>query len=669
MKIVLSDLAHTYAVADQSLPIPLGIGYVKAYAKQVHGEGIDITLFKHPELFIAHVLKHKPEIIGFANYGWNEKLNRAVGKYLKPFLPHTIFVAGGPNIDDDVESQSVFMREHSYLDYVIVDGGEEPFSELITWIDNGRHQDELPQNLFWRDDNGELRSQPLRKVAKKIENISSPYLSGSLDEFIERGMMPLFETNRGCPFLCTFCGWGMPSKNLVRSFEEDVVLEEFEYVGARSSSRNWIICDANFGMLKRDVDLAKKIRSVRDRYGAPNKCHIWLAKNTTDRNLEIAEILGDMVVPVMAVQSLDDTVLKHIKRGNIKIDTYIEYQKRFHAIGHRTYSDVIVPLPEETIDSHLSGLRQLFEFGVDIIQNHNCRLLPGASLNSPETRSEFGFMTAFRLIHGDAGRYKLPDGGEIRAFEYEESLRSTTTMSEEEMFFLRKLHFLVDFCWNLDTYKLLLKFGMEKGFNPLDILISLIDETPRTGNTKFSQGSNQLATFWRMFDNASRNEWFNSSSHIEEYFEDEENFTRLVEGEFEKLNTLYAVIALRDFKSEFDAAILGALQTASSVEPEICTEVLTITQAMMPGLEVQNQEVSIDVREFSGVAQSFLSGLFSYDKAISFLPHPERKKLIELIQDAECEGFTLSKVLNTQNFSLRSLCFTEHKSSQSAGVS
>ena len=345
-------------------------------------------------------------------------------------------------------------QRHDYVDFVVADGGEEPFSEMIEWRRNASgDRSLLPQNILWCCGD-EIRHTGERTIKKVINNIQSPYLSGFLDEFLAAGMVPMFETNRGCPFKCTFCAWGSASKDLVRRLDFDTVLAEIEYVGCRSQANNWIVCDANFGILKRDVEIAHAIRKVKDRVGKPEKCHIWLAKNVTQRNLEIGEILADMAVPVMAVQSLNPDVLANIKRDNINPDTYVEYQKKFHAAGRLTYSDVIVPLPGETITSHIEALRQLCDYGVDIIQNHNMRLLAGAETNSPDTRQTFGFKTRYRLIHGDAGVYRCPDKTTIRAFEYEESLRETTTLAEKaafssrfclELFFLRKLHFLVDF--------------------------------------------------------------------------------------------------------------------------------------------------------------------------------------------------------------------------------
>lgn len=60
--------------------------------------------------------------------------------------------------------------------------------------------------------------------------------------------------------------------------------------------------------MKLDVELARAVRKVKDEKGRPDKCDIWFAKNTTYRNLEIAEIVEDMTAPVMAVQTLADEV-------------------------------------------------------------------------------------------------------------------------------------------------------------------------------------------------------------------------------------------------------------------------------------------------------------------------------------------------------------------------
>jgi hypothetical protein len=100
-KIFLADLAHTHAVADRSLSVPLNIGFIKAYSVAAHSDSVDIRLFKHPEKLLKELLVERPEIVGLSNYTWNSNLNIAVGRYIREVLPECLIIVGGPNIDDE----------------------------------------------------------------------------------------------------------------------------------------------------------------------------------------------------------------------------------------------------------------------------------------------------------------------------------------------------------------------------------------------------------------------------------------------------------------------------------------------------------------------------------------------------------------------------------------
>ena len=47
---------------------------------------------------------------------------------------------------------------------------------------------------------------------KMVDEIPSPWLTGIQDEFFDGKLAPMIETNRGCPFTCTFC---VPGHELV----------------------------------------------------------------------------------------------------------------------------------------------------------------------------------------------------------------------------------------------------------------------------------------------------------------------------------------------------------------------------------------------------------------------------------------------------------------------
>ena len=642
MLVYLADLAHTYSTKNESLMVPLNIGYLKAYAVKYHKNNINIELFKDPNELLKAFYKKCPDLLGLSNYGWNQNLNFKIGKLIKLEFPKTIIVSGGPNIDEDTDGRTNFLSKNNYLSYYLVDGGEEPFSDLITWLINDKKTD-IPKNIIFLEKNGKLLDSGRRALKKEADHISSPYLSGYLDKFLNLNMVPLLETNRGCPFRCTFCAWGMASHDIVSRLNIDNTLEEIKYIGAHTKVNNWIICDANFGMLKRDIEIAKAIRNIHNKYNYPKKCHMWLSKNTTSRNLEVAEILEDMIEPVMAIQSMNDEVLGNIKRNNISSDTYFEYQKRFHSIGASTNSDLIVPLPGETYETHLKALEKLFDMGVDNIQNHNMRMLPGSEMNSSIVRKKYNFKTKYRLIHGDSGCYKTPNGKEIKSFELEESLRSTNTMSEKDLFKLREIHFLVDFTWNFQVYSDLLKMAKKFKISQLDVIMNFL---------KNAKKDKKLIKFWKLFDKFSKNEWFNNKEEAERFFLDTKNFNNLINQKYEKLNIQFSIILLRDYKIFFDKVFLQTLISFNVMPIDYIDNLSKIVFALFPPLDSGNIKLKsqIDCRNKlkPKIDDISNSSIFQYHFPINKI----QKQLNDILKK---KNTSISKILNTQAFSLKDL--------------
>ena len=635
MRIFLADLAHTKSVDVTSLTVPLNISYLKAHATAALGNEIDVRLFKDPEKLLAACFQEPPRVIGLSNYGWNVKLNQTIGAYLKRTFPEIVIAAGGPNIYGDENALRSHLARHSYLDYLVVGAGEQPFTALLAWLRAGSDDlSSLPANVACLRNAVTFVEKPPQ--SKEIRDVPSPYLAGYLDEFLSAGMVPLFESNRGCPFGCTFCAWGSAAHNLVRKFGLDVILAEIDYVSAHSRAPNWIFCDANFGILKRDVEIAHAIRKVKDSTGFPQRCIVWQAKNTTERSLEIAAILEEMAVPVMAVQSLTPGVLANIRRKNISTDSYVEYQRRFHALGRPTYSDMIVPLPGETLASHLDGLARLFDYGVDDIQVHNMRLLPGAETNSVETRARYGFRTRYRLIHGDAGAYRAPGGAGLFCFEYEESLRATNSISEDDLFYLRKLHFLVEFAWNIRVYRPLLAWLAARGINQTKVLQAVIE---RAGAE-----DGRVAEMFRRLDQFSRNEWFDTPGEIEAHFAEPPQQDLLLAQELDKLNILFSVVLLKEYKTDFDAAFARLARGLShDAGPELDV-VLNYCFALFPPLDSASVDQVVNLPG-GGAAR--------------LVESPRRTKLRSILADRSHRHRSLSKILNTLNIRLSDLRLDE----------
>ena len=104
------------------------------------------------------------------------------------------------------------------------------------------------------------------KEDKNLDFIPSPYLTGILDKFfLDRRLSPMIQTNRGCPFTCTFCADGHSSQSKVKLFSMDRVKKELEYIADHidpTLQKTLFITDLNFGMLPRDVEIASFINDI-----------------------------------------------------------------------------------------------------------------------------------------------------------------------------------------------------------------------------------------------------------------------------------------------------------------------------------------------------------------------------------------------------------------------
>jgi hypothetical protein len=129
---------------------------------------------------------------------------------------------------------------------------------------------------------------------------------------------------------------------------------------------------------------------------------LWNTKNARERSIEIGRILGGKLRILLAVQSLNEEVLKNVKRSNIKLSTYEELATHARENDLCTQSDLIVGLPGETLSSLKDNLDILYERGTDKVEMFSLMPIPGTEIYSKETRERFGMRTMHRLSGGCA---------------------------------------------------------------------------------------------------------------------------------------------------------------------------------------------------------------------------------------------------------------------------
>ncbi|MDD5327084.1 MAG: radical SAM protein [Phycisphaerae bacterium] len=507
--------------------VPLNIGYIGSSVKEKYAEQVDITIFKYPKQLEEALRNVPPDILGLSHYSWNDRLDNLFLKMVKQLNPDVITVMGGPHIRTDADGIKNYLTSHPALDYYIPYEGEEPFSELVGEILGGCGSEKPPCGCA-RIIEGELIFEPvIFKEKPKIIDLPSPYLSGLLDPFLaDSKMIPLLETNRGCPFGCVYCTWGIAALSRVRQRKLDVIYEEIDYVAEKSVGQvNWIFCDANFGILPRDLDIAKRVRKVMDKKGYPINVTLWHSKNTGQRNVEIVKAIGAKAGNI-AIQSADPAVLENCGRGNIKVEEIRKHITYYKDSNLKVATDILIGLPGENAESHLRTLNEAFDMGFDRIYPYNIRLLPGSRYETPEFRQKYGVKTKYRPIFGAYGVYD----GEI-VLEVEESVRATNSMTEEQMDDFKVLHWLIYFCWNSGVFKPVLLYAQKCGLNPAAILQAVSSSKNRQPRELFDDMKSK-----------SMGEWFQSPAEMVEFYGVKENYEKLV-GSFAKLNQLYIAIA------------------------------------------------------------------------------------------------------------------------------
>ena len=557
--ITLCDLVHNWVGAGTYM-FPLNVAYLGAFVRQKH-PSINIELFKYPNEFVEYINNNKPDILGFSNYMWNANLNTQMAKYAKHLYPELLIVFGGPDFQYDDIGVFNFFKNNPACDYYVPFQGERPLLNIVdNYLQNKDYRMVDGAISYDRSSTNFSRGNKLDRIPKPDE-IDSPYLTGLLDKFFETNLIPIIETNRGCPYQCTFCAQGLTSYNSVNYFSIERVTLELDYIASKVKNTPLLhFADANFGIVNRDVDIARYCSELRKACGYPAKVSTNMAKNRPpEKMIEIAQLFGNTAM-VISLQSLDKLVLKNIKRSNIKLDKFEEIIHRVNSDNGISGTEIILGLPGETYDSHMDTLRKLFDKKVSYIIAYNALILKGTELDHDRQSGKYNFKTKFRLIDSSFGEYDFPLNiahnvsgvyNNIAIFEWEEGIRATDTMTEDNILSFRPIHWLIQFMWNYRFYYDFLRGIADCGINPLDFILKL--------NTLALINHGSIFKLFNNFREESISEWFETPGELINHYSQTKSLEELRRGSFGKLNGKYIFITLTEYKNVFEEHILNTL--------------------------------------------------------------------------------------------------------------
>jgi len=346
--------------------------------------------------------KYGPGVYLFSDYIWTIKLNLQLSKLAKELSSLSITIHGGPSMPKYADGFDAFVKAHSHIDVGVRGEGENTAVELLrviasTWPAFDPATLSGVDGITFRERSGlcNIVRTNDRERERNLDLFPSPYLTNVFDLFQDRPetwTAAIMETNRGCPYGCTFCDWGSATLQKIYQFSLDRVLEEIEWVGAHKVPRLWI-ADANFGIFERDIAIAEKICAVKSRYGYPHDVIVNYAKNATGRLADIIKLFkgaGLSAVGIISIQTHDPETLANVKRSNIKTDRYEELIEIFRNQGLPVSSDLLIGLPGSTVASFQADLQFFIDRQVHTVA-YPLMVLP----NSP--MGERSYMEKFKI--------------------------------------------------------------------------------------------------------------------------------------------------------------------------------------------------------------------------------------------------------------------------------
>ena len=411
-----ADLTHT-GNGTMALTFPLGNSYVVSYAKKILGDDLNFRLFKYQDRLSQAILDDPPLVLALSNYCWNIELGYTLIKWAKSLNPNLVVVLGGPNFPTQASEKKNFFKLRPYVDFYIESEGEIAFVNLLQELKEYDFNVKALKKTQVNIANcsymiGEQLIEGKIERIRDVNLIPSPYLNGLLDEFFDPklSLIPMLETNRGCPFSCTFCADGISFKNKVYSYDTQRVKEELNYVYNHVKNMDELrFSDLNFGMFKQDEETAQHIAELQSNYSWPKLIRASLGKNKPDRITKIANILNGTLVMGASQQSSDVDVLKNIKRSNISGEAYGKLLKFMNETNKnaKTYTEFILGLPGDSMEKHFMSLKHGVDNQVNTIRMFQAILLSGTEMATPEVRQKFELLTKYRVITGCVGKYQF----------------------------------------------------------------------------------------------------------------------------------------------------------------------------------------------------------------------------------------------------------------------
>ena len=304
------------AAAGMYMP-PMGLTVLAASLRKA---GHSVALLDCEALGLNHqeakeqCRRSAPRILGLTAVTMSVQSAADLAALLKPLLPNTVFVLGGPHLSAAPEET---LTRYPQFDVGVIGEGEETLLELVRRVLCEESITDLEGTIVWIGDT--LRRNPNRALLEDIDTIPFPawdllpelqtHYRPSAFGFRKLPCMSVL-TSRGCPGRCSFCSQGVWTdryREHSAGYVLDMVRELYHHYGIR----DLCIYDGTFGVKRsRLIELCELL--IAERWDLVFSCNLRVGM-ADEKMLRLLKRAGCWGV-AYGIESGSSKILEHLRK-------------------------------------------------------------------------------------------------------------------------------------------------------------------------------------------------------------------------------------------------------------------------------------------------------------------------------------------------------------------
>lgn len=376
----------------------------KSYPENIDIKIREYTINNDTSRIMESLYMENADIIAFSCYIWNIDIILALSKELKKVQPDLSIWLGGPEVSYDSKK---LLSSNDFIELVMRGEGEKTFAELVLrealsnrclMYDRDSNADtgvaackcDYPKGVTVRCGN-EIISTPDRPPLSMDE---LPFVYDRLEDFENR--IIYYESQRGCPFRCSYCLSSIDKGLRLKSFE--IVKKELQYFLDNKVKQVKFI-DRTFNADKKHSRAIWEYICSHDN-GVTNFHFEVSADLLTDEDFEIiGRMRRGLIQLEIGMQTTNEATIAEIRR-TMNIDRLRYSMEKLTALGNsHLHLDLIAGLPFEDVVSFKKSFDDAWDMKPDNLQLGFLKVLKGSYMEEQST--EYG------LLYSDHPPYEI----------------------------------------------------------------------------------------------------------------------------------------------------------------------------------------------------------------------------------------------------------------------